>query len=342
MEWTPDWNLRGRMIVAVALLLVFGIVFAGVVLAVLAGIAISFGWPVVLAPVVTALLFVGILIGDLVGENRVVREADAYEADAEKLPRAHRIAGQVAQQADLPMPTIAVAARDSPEAFTVGYRPSTTTLVVSTGLLKLLDDDELRAVFAHEFAHVKNRDAAVMTAASLPTAVAHSLREWAGGDDGTVQNGRYRRSSSSSRNNALGMLLAAIVAAVAGLFELIGRVLIATFSRSRELAADRGAVAITGDAASLVSALENVADELVERPSVDLRKRTSVSAFSVVAPTSVSEEEPIMLGPDGDQEATYYNRSQHLTRRFAPFVRTHPPVSARRDQLMELQRQLGS
>ncbi|WP_049926111.1 M48 family metalloprotease [Halopiger goleimassiliensis] len=165
---------------------------------------------------------------------------------------------RLAGQADVPAPEVRVLDRATPTALTVGYRPSSSTVVVSRGLVETLDGRELEAVLAHELAHVKNRDAAVLTALSVPGAVA------------ALSRGRYGFNP--------------VVEPIARLVRGVSRWYVAFVARGREYAADDGAVAITGDAAALAAALETLDDDLERRPRTDLRTGDLATAFSIVPP----------------------------------------------------------
>ncbi|WIV66144.1 M48 family metallopeptidase [Natrialbaceae archaeon AArc-T1-2] len=167
-------------------------------------------------------------------------------------------ATRLARQADLPAPDIRVLEHETPVALTVGYRPAASTLVCSRGLIEALSDRELEAVIAHELAHVKNRDAAVLTALSASGAVANLARS------------RYGYNP--------------VVEPLAVAVRLASRWYVALVSRGREYAADDGAVAITGDSAALASALETLDDDLESRPSTDLREGDTAAAFAIVPP----------------------------------------------------------
>ncbi len=307
------------LVVAVAFVVAFVAGFGA------AAMSLGFPWHVSLVPVGIVLLALAAL--ELTQGARVVGEVDAYEVDADTLPRLHRIASSVAQQAHLPMPAIAVSGDDTPEAFVTGYTAGSATLVVSLGMLSALDDAELRAVVAHELAHVKNRDVALMTALSLPTATASRLHDIA-------------EKLGEGKSGVIGVA-GLVVALVAGLFSFVGRSLIASFSRVRELAADRGAVAITGDPASLASALGSIDMELRKHPVKDLRSARSVAAFTVVSPEQVEPDEPIMLGAEGDRPATMtYYSDRYEAFVYRTFLRTHPSVSDRVSRLREAEREV--
>ncbi len=164
---------------------------------------------------------------------------------------------RLAQQADVPSPTVELAIERTPLALTVGYRPAASTIVVSRGLLEDLDDRELEAVLAHELAHVANRDAAVMSAMSVPVVEAERL--------GTTHTNGY-------------------IQLVAFTLRGVCRWWLHLVGRSREYVADDGAVSITGDPAGLASALESLDDTLERRPATDLRSHRSAAALSIVPP----------------------------------------------------------
>jgi len=212
---------------------------------------------------VTAVHLGGELRAEL-AETVVLRELDrrfGEVTDAGSGPDADitdRVRGRLtrlAAGADLPTPVVRVVRSRAPTAAAVGYRPAASTVVVSTGLVDALDGDELDAVLAHELAHVANRDAAALTALSVPRVAARRAFE------------RYG--------------LNPVVALLAGLAALVGRFCTAVVARAREYAADDGAVAITGDPAALASALATLDGTVARRPGTDLR---AVAAFSVVPP----------------------------------------------------------
>lgn len=108
--------------------------------------------------------------------DTIERFADAHPVDREAAPELYQTTTRVATQLDIPIPTIAVSERETPEALAVGFRPSNIHLMLSIGTIEALDDDELETVIAHELAHVKNHDAMIMTAVSLPVVLADGLQ----------------------------------------------------------------------------------------------------------------------------------------------------------------------
>ncbi len=235
---------------------------------------------------VSAVAFVGVHTGatlrsEATGNNAVLQYLeDRFELEAlGKTESAGRVAGAVeatvdrnvdqttaldaivtrlAGQGDLPSPEIRLLEHSTPLALTVGYRPTTSTLVLSRGLIETLDDRELEAVIAHELAHVANRDTAVLTALSSPSAVAQLARS------------RYGYNP--------------VIEPLSLLVRILSRWYVALVSRGREYAADDGAVATTGDPAALASALASLDATLGRRPSTDLREQETTAAFAIVPP----------------------------------------------------------
>jgi heat shock protein HtpX len=89
---------------------------------------------------------------------KVVSEAEA--------PELYRMVDRLRQRAGLPMPVVAVAPHEQPNAFATGRSPSKAVVAVTTGILKYMPQEELEGVIAHELAHVKNRDMLISTIAA--------------------------------------------------------------------------------------------------------------------------------------------------------------------------------
>jgi len=281
LEQTTD--LRPTILVTVS-----GIVIVGA--SYWAATLVSVETVVVSVAAVSAIAFVGIHVGatirtEFTGNNAVLRDLeDRFDLEAltvTDIESVDQIAGtagsnsdsgrkvdvnaalesivtRLAGQVDLPPPEIRVLEHGTPVALTVGYRPAVSTLVLSRGLIETLEYHELEATIAHELAHVANRDAAVLTALSAPSAVARLARS------------RYGYNP--------------VIEPLAMLVGTVSRWYVALVSRGREYAADDGAVAITGDPAALASALESLDADLERRPSTDLRERDTATAFAIVPP----------------------------------------------------------
>ena len=347
MNWRVEWKLRARMVLATVALALVAAAFAGVLFGVfsyLAAFLASGGYfPPSLAEAVgaaAAVVFVaGIVAVEWVfGDTLVLRHVAVRGTTPERFPDLHRIVSRTAQQADLPVPTVSVIETAAPHAFTVGYTQAGATMVVSTGLLDALDENELAAVVAHELAHVKNRDVAVMMALSLPTVIAHTIMGWAERDE-EAERSKEPIAAPITSNESVSGIVGVFVFPIAWLFWAVGRVLLSLLSRYREVAADRGAVAITGSPATLASALSTLDGTSVSLPSEDVRSSASVAAFSIVPfEASETDDGPVMLGPEGDRTPYLYNATKPIRAFVARVLRTHPDTDDRIERLRALQR----
>ncbi|HEX6153317.1 MAG TPA: zinc metalloprotease HtpX, partial [Solirubrobacterales bacterium] len=154
-------------------------------------------------------------------------------------PRLYQIVRELTTRADLPMPRLYMIPQDQPNAFATGRNPKNSAVAVTRGITKLLSEDELRGVLAHELAHIQNRDILIQTIASaFGSAITYLayMFMWFGGDD----------ESPLGMVAALGMVLLAPIAA--SIIQL-------SISRQREFAADAGGADICGNPESLASAL---------------------------------------------------------------------------------------
>ena len=151
---------------------------------------------------------------------------------------------QMARDAGLPRPVIAIIPNDQPNAFATGRNPTNAAVCATTGLLDMLTRDEIRGVMAHELAHVKNRDTLTMTVTATVAGAVAALANFAlffgGGDD---------RERPGGIIGTLALMILAPMAA--GLVQM-------AISRSREYEADRVGAEIAGDPAALASALQKI------------------------------------------------------------------------------------
>src|SRR5262249_30736916 len=110
----------------------------------------------------------------------------------EQLPRVYQVVEQLTQRVGLPMPKIYLIPTDSPNAFATGRNPKHAAVAVTEGILRLLDDEELEGVFAHELGHVRNRDilTSSISALSLRDALPlFGIGHWFGGRDDRDRGG---------------------------------------------------------------------------------------------------------------------------------------------------------
>lgn len=152
----------------------------------------------------------------------------------------HAIVVPLAARAGIPMPKVYIVAQDQPNAFATGRNPENAAVAATTGLMRMLDHDEVAAVMAHELAHVKNRDTLVMTVTATLAGAISMLGNFAFFFGGNREGGQ---------NNALVALVAMIVAPLAAALVQMA------ISRTREYGADAMGADISGQPLKLASAL---------------------------------------------------------------------------------------
>ena len=332
MDWSLDRHLRRRMALTLLALAALTVAFATGVAALLAwGIEWLSGLFGLEVPLETRLVLGGVitLVAGIVVLRRALRKdaAETFDAEAvgpEAYPDFHATVTRIAQAADLPAPSIHVTDRERPLAMTTGLSTDDAKLVVSTGLLGVLDAEELEAVIAHELAHIKNRDAIVMTLVELPLASARNF-------------GRMLQHSGGANFVLVGVAVASYA------FWGVGRLLVASLSRSRELAADRGASALLGDPAALAVALDTLNGDLTSAPDRDARE-TALTSLSVVPDTN--EPSGPNLTYEGRRPLLWsvrlpVRRAHHWLheRYLCAALATHPATDERIDRLRTLERE---
>jgi heat shock protein HtpX len=174
----------------------------------------------------------------------------AREVTPREAPELHRLVQRLAQRAGIPMPRVYIRPSDAPNAFATGRNPQHGAIAVTEGIMRLLDEDELAGVIAHELGHIRNRDTLIMTvAATLAGAItmlAH-MAQW-----GAIFGGLGRRDDEGDGGGVFGLLFMAILAPIAAtLIQL-------AISRAREYFADSTGAAVAGSPSGLARALEKL------------------------------------------------------------------------------------
>jgi heat shock protein HtpX len=166
--------------------------------------------------------------------------------------RLERISGQ----AGIQTPELYIEKSSVPNALTYGILPNSSKVIITERMLKILDDDELDSVLAHEVAHIRNKDSVIMSILIAPVEAGFRSIIWA-----------------VKIHGILGVVLGFVFGPIATVL-LIQTILMSGY---REYAADRGSVAITGNKHSLISAIKKLDEEHSEKPEDDYRQRHSSS-----------------------------------------------------------------
>jgi heat shock protein HtpX len=171
----------------------------------------------------------------------------AQPVTRDQLPRVYSVVERLAARQNLPMPKIYVIPNESPNAFATGRNPQHASVAVTQGILRLLDDEELEGVLAHELGHVKNRD--ILTS-SIAATVAGAITMLARMEYfAALFGGR----SSRERGAAGGIFMLILAPIAASLIQL-------AISRSREYEADATGAHSTGNPYALARALQKLDD----------------------------------------------------------------------------------
>ena len=229
-------------------------------------------------------------------DTMAIKAARAQPVTQAQEPKLYAIVEDLARREGMPMPRLYISPEAQPNAFATGRSPQHAAVCCTQGIMRVLDDDELRGVLAHELSHVKNRDiliGSVAAAVAMGITFIARMAMW-----GALFTGGGRDGEGGNVFGALAMMILAPVAAA--LIQM-------SLSRSREYQADASGARLLHDGEPLARALEKI----------DI----------------YSKQVPMNIAP---AEATAYiinplagrpNQGGGLS--FANLFRTHPPTADR-------------
>ena len=217
----------------------------------------------------------------------------AQPVDEAQAPALHRIVRTLATRAGIPMPRVYIIAQETPNAFATGRSPQHAAVAVTEGILRVMSEEELEGVLAHELSHVQNRDTLIMaiaaTLAGAITYMAH-MAQWAmifGG-------GRRDSDEEGGGGGFLGGILMIVLAPLAAMLIQLA------VSRSREFQADASGARMAGQPWGLAKALEKL--EMASK-AMPMQATPATAHLFIVNPLSGSG--------------------------FATLFSTHPPIAER-------------
>src|SRR5579875_863732 len=307
-RYAPDRGLTVRMAATRCLLGLVLVAFVALIIGIMTAVHASGA-----AIVLVALIFGGgsAILSLFYSDKIALAAAGAVEVGPQQAPQLHGVVDRLCALADMDKPRVAIAPTDMPNAFATGRNSKNSVLVVTEGLLRRLDRDELEGVLAHELSHVAHKDVQVMTVASLLAIVAGLLVRFA------FYSELFGGGRRNNDQNAFPVIL--VIMVVSAVVYAISFLLIRLLSRYRELAADRSGALLTGQPSALASALQKVSGAMSRIPTQDLRAAEPLNAF-YFAPA-------MRLNGNGPSLSTLFS--------------THPSLEKRLEQLAKIQRQLG-
>ncbi|MCE2942554.1 MAG: zinc metalloprotease HtpX [Gemmatimonadota bacterium] len=198
----------------------------------------------------------------------VLRAYRAQVVDASQAPGLYAMVDRLRQRAGLPMPVVAIAPHEQPNAFATGRNPEHGVVCVTEGLLRIMSTPELEGVIAHELAHIKNRDMLLMTIAATIAGAISNLSQF-----GFLLGGR----SDDGESNPMAGLLMMILGPLAAML------LQSAISRTREFKADAVGAEIAGSPEGLASALRTL-ERAAQR--IPMQVSPAAASMAIVNPLS--------------------------------------------------------
>ncbi len=203
-------------------------------------------WAILIWTMISTLAYVGIEY--FLANTIAILSSGARRAKRDEYERYYKAVEKLIDAAKLPMPKLYVINDPAPNAFATGRSPENASIAVTTGLLDIMDDKELRAVLGHELSHIKNYDILVSTITFGLTSVA-----------GLIADFGLRTLLYSDRdeedNSPVGMLFVLIVLILSPVLATVVRFGI---SRQREYLADASSASLLGDPDEMVAALRKL------------------------------------------------------------------------------------
>lgn len=183
-------------------------------------------------------------------DKLVLRMYHAKEVTPSQAPEIYSIVQRLADRARLPVPKVYIVENNMPNAFATGRDPAHAAVAVTTGIMKILNRDELEGVLAHEMSHVKNRDTLISAVAATIAGSITVLANFA--QFSLIFGGLGGGNDEDGGGNLVGILLMAILAPIAASIVQLA------ISRTREFEADANGAAMCGKPMALASALSKL------------------------------------------------------------------------------------
>jgi heat shock protein HtpX len=236
-------------------------------------------------------------------DKLALRATGSVPADPVEFRMLHNVVEEISIAAGTPKPKVYITPSPAPNAFATGRNPENASISVTTGLLEILNRQELQGVVAHEMAHIKNYDILLMTVVSAIGGLIILLRDFF--LRSMFFGGRRRSRKTGGQLGLILLVIGIVLAIIAPIFVALIR---AAISRQREYLADASGAYITRYPEGLAQALAKLRDQ-----HVPLKRASQSNAHLFIASP---------FGKDRSNAAGLFS--------------THPPLDRRIDRLTNL------
>ncbi|NNG38923.1 zinc metalloprotease HtpX [Flexivirga sp. ID2601S] len=217
-------------------------------------------------------------------DKLAIKAMRAYPVSEAQAPEMYRIVRELSTKAGKPMPKLYISPTDAPNAFATGRNPQHAAVCCTEGILRLLDERELRGVLGHELMHVYNRDILTSSIAAALAGIITSVAQMMMFFGGMFGGG----SNDDDRPNPIAMLAMALLAPIAATLIQFA------ISRTREYDADEDGSKLTGDPLALASALQKLESGTARTPLAPEPKVVNASHLMIANPFRAQDVSRLM------------------------------------------------
>lgn len=275
-------QLRLYLLVGLLLAILYGVI---------AGIGYILGFSGILFYVTILGLAIGLIILQfLIGPKTVEWSMKIRYIKEHEYPKLHQVVAELASRAEIPKPRIGVSQLQIPNAFAFGRTKRSARVCVTEGILKILSDEELKAVLGHEISHIKHRDVAVITMLSVVPMICYMLYI------SFLWGGMFRRQRDSGAMIIIGLSALAIY--------FITSLLVMYGSRIREYYADLGSTQLGNQPHHLATALYKLSIGSAKMSRKALKQTEGLKAFFLNDPSNALREVRELKEIDIDMSGT--------------------------------------
>jgi heat shock protein HtpX len=259
------------------------------------------------------------------GPNLIKWVTKARELRENELPELHQMVSKYANIAGIPKPKLFIVNEPSPNAFAFGRTQGSSNIAVHTGLLEILNKEELEGVIAHEVGHIKHRDVILMTLASaVPIVLYYAVILFSSRDERSPLGG-------------IGVFIGAIFA------QFLGQILVMWLSRSREYYADAFSAYSTNNPSALMSGLAKISYQMMRVKPAAAGK--TMASFYISDPSgegkqSIHEIAAAIASGNEAELVSAIEKEKGMGK--MEFLMTHPLTGKRLEALLKIKKQIGA